>query len=197
MIRRAVFVDRDGVIVFDDGVFSASPRLQLLPGAAEAIATIRRSGWLVVVVTNQPVVARGIASEADVRAAHARLARILCENGAAVDAFYYCPHHPRATLPEYRIACDCRKPRPGMLHAASRDWDIDLSSSVMIGDRPSDVAAGKRAGCWTILVESGMHAAPPIDSPDADLDCRPDAVALDLRDAVRALVASGRVVGAE
>jgi D-glycero-D-manno-heptose 1,7-bisphosphate phosphatase len=192
MTRRAVFLDRDGVIVADDGEIDASPRLQLLPGAAEAIAAIRGAGWRVFVVTNQPVVARGLATEADVRAAHSRLAARLADKGATIDAFYFCPHHPNATVSEYRVACACRKPRPGMLESAAKEWEIDLASSVMIGDRPSDMAAGKRAGCRAILVESGMHGAPAIESPDPFDDARPDAIATDLAAAIRGLIASSR-----
>jgi D-glycero-D-manno-heptose 1,7-bisphosphate phosphatase len=123
-----------------------------------------------------------------VRAEHARLGAELAREGAVVDAFYFCPHHPNATLPAYRVACECRKPRPGMLLAAAAELDLDLAASVMIGDRLSDVAAGQRAGCRAILVESGMHLAPAIQSPDRFDDVHPDATAADLATAVRALL---------
>ena len=191
MKRRAIFLDRDGVIVRDgDGL---GPRdLEVLPGAASAIRAARAAGYLAIVVTNQTVVARGTMSEGEVRATNARLGAALAAEGAKIDAFYFCPHHPNATLAAYRAACDCRKPRPGMLLAAARDWEIDLGESVMIGDRPSDVVAGKRAGCRTILVESGMHLAPPIESPDPLDDARPDATASDLAAAVRDLLRAVR-----
>jgi D-glycero-D-manno-heptose 1,7-bisphosphate phosphatase len=188
MKRRALFLDRDGVIVREgDGL---TPRaLEVLPGAGTAIRCARAAGYRVFVVTNQPIVARGAMTEDELRATHARLGAALAREGAAIDAFYFCPHHPSATLAAYRLACECRKPRPGMLLAAAREWQLDLSSSVMIGDRASDVAAGKRAGCRAILVQSGMHLAPPIESPDRFDDVRPDATALDLAAAVRDLLA--------
>ena len=185
---RALFLDRDGVVVRESEALG--PRdLELLPGVAAAIAAARGAGYKVVVVTNQPVVARGLMSEDDVRAAHARLGESLAREGGVVDAFYFCPHHPSATLAAYRVACECRKPRPGMLLAAARDLAIDLAASVMVGDRASDVAAGKRAGCRAVLVHSGAHDAAPIASPDRFDDVRPDATYADLAAAVRALLA--------
>jgi len=187
MSARALFLDRDGVVVRDDD--GPGPRaLVVLPGVAEAIRAARAAGFRVVVVTNQTAVARGSMTEAEVRAQHAQLGAELAREGAVVDAFYFCPHHPNATLPAYRVACDCRKPRPGMLLTAAAELDLDLAASVLIGDRASDVAAGQRAGCRTILVESGMHLAPPIESPDRFDDVRADATAADLAAAVRALL---------
>jgi D-glycero-D-manno-heptose 1,7-bisphosphate phosphatase len=138
----------------------------------------------VFVVTNQAVVARGVTSEDGVRAQHADLGRALALRGATIDAFYFCPHHPSATLLTYRRVCECRKPRPGMLLEAAREWDVDLAASVMIGDRLSDVAAGKRAGCRAGLVTTGQHGAPPIESPEAYEDVIPDFVADDLLSAM-------------
>jgi D-glycero-D-manno-heptose 1,7-bisphosphate phosphatase len=187
MSDRALFLDRDGVVMRDDE--RPGPReLALLPGAAAAIRAARAAGFRVFVVTNQTAVARGLMTEDDVHAVHARLGAELAREGAIVDAFYVCPHHPNATLPAYRVACACRKPRPGLLLAAAADHDLDLAASVMIGDRSSDVAAGKRAGCRTVLVESGMHRAPPIESPDRFDDAVPDATAPDLAAAVRTLL---------
>jgi D-glycero-D-manno-heptose 1,7-bisphosphate phosphatase len=187
MKERALFLDRDGVVVRDDE--TPGPRaLEVLPGAAEAIRAARAAGFRVIVVTNQTAVARGTMTEEDVRAEHERLGAALAREGAVIDAFYFCPHHPSATRAEYRVACDCRKPRPGMLLAAAKEHDLDLAASVMIGDRASDVAAGQRAGCRTILVESGMHLAPPIESPDRFDEVRPDAKAPDLAAAVRAIL---------
>jgi D-glycero-D-manno-heptose 1,7-bisphosphate phosphatase len=191
MSRGAVFLDRDGVIV-REGDDLAAHALELLPGVAGAIGAARAAGYLVIVVTNQPVVARGLMTEDDVRAVHARLGATLAAEGGAIDAFYFCPHHPSATLEAYRVACECRKPRPGMLLAAAHDWGIDLAASVMIGDRLSDVAAGQRAGCKAILVESGMHLAAPIESPDAFANAVPDRTVADLPAAVRAFLAERR-----
>lgn len=189
--RPAFFFDRDGVLVEDLGAAVHSGPLELLPGALEAIRLARAAGRLVFVVTNQTVVARGVATEEDVRSVHADLGLRLAREGATVDAFYFCPHHPSATLAAYRTTCDCRKPRPGMLLEAAREWDIDLAASVMVGDRLSDVAAGKRAGCRAGLVMTGCHDAPPIESPDAFTAVEPDFVAQDVLSAVRHALGAG------
>jgi D-glycero-D-manno-heptose 1,7-bisphosphate phosphatase len=183
--RPAVFLDRDGVLVRDPDLLVRAEQIEVLPGAAPAVRRLREAGLPVVVVSNQPVVARGLLTEADVCALEAEVERRLRAAGADIDAFYYCPHHPNATVPLYRDACQCRKPRPGMLLRAARDLDLDVHASAMVGDRPSDVAAGRRAGCRTVvLVESGMHAAPPIASPDPQVVDRPDAAVPDLAAAV-------------
>lgn len=189
MTSRAAFLDRDGVIVRDEGTFLRAPRFEILPGVPEALRDVRNAGYRVIVVTNQPIVARGLATEDDVRAAHRELARALAEAeaGASVDAFLFCPHHPSADVARYRVACDCRKPRPGLLLEAARAHRIELTRSVMVGDRISDVAAGQRAGCKSALVTSGAHRAPPIETPDSISDVTPDAVAPDLGAALRAL----------
>jgi D-glycero-D-manno-heptose 1,7-bisphosphate phosphatase len=183
--RPAFFLDRDGVLVEDPGTVLPTQTLELLPGAIEAIRLARAAGRLVFVVTNQTIVARGIATEDEVRSVHANLGQRLAREGAMVEAFYFCPHHPGATLAAYRTECSCRKPRPGMLLDAAREWDVDLAASVMVGDRLSDVAAGKRAGCRAGLVTTGQHNAPPIESPDAYVGVEPDFVAHDLLSAVR------------
>jgi D-glycero-D-manno-heptose 1,7-bisphosphate phosphatase len=183
--RPAFFFDRDGVLVDDPGATIHTRRLELLPGALEAIRLARAAGRLVFVVTNQTIVARGVATEDDVRNVHADLGLRLAREGGAVDAFYFCPHHPSATLVAYRTQCDCRKPRPGMLLEAAREWDVDLAGSVMVGDRLSDVAAGKRAGCRAGLVMTGQHDAPPIESPDAFMAVEPDFITHDVLSAVR------------
>jgi D-glycero-D-manno-heptose 1,7-bisphosphate phosphatase len=185
MPRPAVLLDRDGVIVRDVDLLVRVEQIELLPGATAALQRLRAACLPVIIVTNQPVVARGLLTEAEVLALEAVIERRLRAAGAGVDAFYYCPHHPRATLAPYRLPCECRKPRPGMLLRAARELDLDLSASTMIGDRLSDVTAGRRAGCRTVLVETGMHAAPPIESPDDPVPAAaPDHVAADLSAAV-------------
>jgi len=160
-------------------------QIELLPGAAAAVRRLRDARLPVVIVTNQPVVARGFVTEEEVLALEAVIEQRLRDAGAIVDGFYYCPHHPRATLAEYRLACECRKPRPGMLLRAARELALDLGASTMIGDRPSDIAAGQRAGCRTILVETGMHAAPRIESLDGPAPpATPDHAVPDLAAAV-------------
>ena len=179
MRRPAIFLDRDGVIVEDVDAVLRPDQLILTPGAAEAVKRASASGRAVVVVTNQPVVARGLVDEDGVRAVHDALDAMLRAQGARVDAFYFCPHHPRATIERYRVACECRKPRPGLLTRAASELELDLGASVMVGDRLSDVTAGARAGCKTVLVTSGKHLAAPIESPDPS-DATPDFVAADV-----------------
>ena len=179
MRRPAIFLDRDGVIVEDVDAVLRPDQLILTPGAAEAVKRASASGRAVVVVTNQPVVARGLVDEDGVRAVHDALDAMLRAQGARVDAFYFCPHHPRATIERYRVACECRKPRPGLLTRAASELELDLGASVMVGDRLSDVTAGARAGCKTVLVTSGKHLAAPIESPDPS-DATPDFIAADV-----------------
>ncbi|HLC67701.1 MAG TPA: HAD-IIIA family hydrolase [archaeon] len=176
---KAVFLDRDGVITKDPG-FNRYDRLELLPGAAEAIKRLNEK-YIVIVVTNQPVVARGIMTEDEIRSRHERLAAELAKHGAKIDAFYFCPHHPEkhhADIPEhamkYRIECACRKPGTGMIDQACKDFDIDLPGSFVVGDRASDIEMGKAAGCRTIFigggeadyVASGILDASKIINPD-------------------------------
>jgi D-glycero-D-manno-heptose 1,7-bisphosphate phosphatase len=182
--RPALFLDRDGVIVEDLGVVAEPSALHLLQGAPEAISRARSRGFAVVVVTNQPIVSRGLADEEAVRVVHAALDAMLRDRGTHVDAYFFCPHHPNATVERYRAACECRKPRPGMLRRAASELGLDLTASAMVGDRISDIEAGARAGCRTVLVETGMHTAPPIESMDGAMTANPDFVAPDLGRAV-------------
>lgn len=149
--RPAVFLDRDGVISKEVDLLCKPEQLELIGGAGEAIRYINEKGYLAIVVTNQPVIARNLCSLEELDFIHAKLETLLGHERAYVNAIYYCPHHPDSGYPEerkeYKIKCDCRKPAPGMLLKAANDWNIDLSQSYMIGDRPSDVKAGENAGC--------------------------------------------------
>lgn len=177
-LRRAVFLDRDGVLVDDVGPIVSASDVRVLPGVAEALSLLFTSGWKIVVISNQTAIARGLASERDVRLVQHAIETQLIEMGApAFDDFLFCPHHPNATVPAYRVACACRKPQPGMIERACIIHDIDPRQSVMIGDRPSDIVAGQRAGCRTIWVKTGRHRDPPIESavpfpmPTPDYTC--------------------------
>ncbi len=164
MSRRAVFLDRDGVLVRDVGPLTSAADIELTPGVAQGLAALSRAGFLLVVVSNQTVVARGLLDESAVIELQRQVeARIVAENGPALDAFYFCPHHPKATRVELRTECECRKPAPGLLLKAAAELDIALADSFMIGDRASDVVAGLRAGCTTIQLMTGAHLAPPIE----------------------------------
>jgi mannose-1-phosphate guanylyltransferase / phosphomannomutase len=161
--RRAVFLDRDGVLVKYVDHLSRAEDLELLAGAAEAVAGLNGSEYLAVLVTNQPMIAKGFLTTAELRALHKKMETALGLEHAYLDALYYCPHHPARGFPgevaELKVPCACRKPQPGMLRQAAEEWNIDLSSSWMIGDRESDVLAGKRAGCRTIQISSPGQAS--------------------------------------
>ena len=157
--QKAIFLDRDGTINRYVGFVRKPDELELLPGAAEAIRRINASGYLCIVVTNQPVIARGEVTPEGLEAIHRRLETLLGREGAYLDALYYCPHHPHAgypgEVPELKIDCGCRKPKPGMLLRAAEEYHIDLSASWMAGDGERDVGAGLAAGCHTALIGSG------------------------------------------
>ncbi|MBK8594999.1 MAG: HAD family hydrolase [Holophagales bacterium] len=188
--RRAVFLDRDGVLVVDRDWLTRPDEVSVLPGVPGALLALASAGFVLVVVSNQAVVARGLVDENGIRAIHEHLDRELVRlGGVAPSTYYFCPHHPSATVPEYRTACDCRKPRPGLLLRAASELGIDLGRSYLVGDRMTDVAAGWRAGCRTILVLSGRHLAPPFETPDPpDPDLRPDWEAEDLPAATRIIL---------
>lgn len=149
--RPAVFLDRDGVISKEVDLLCKPEQVELIEGAGEAIRYINQKGYLAIVVTNQPVIARNLCSIEELEYIHAMLETLLGYERAYLNAIYYCPHHPDAGYPEerkeYKIKCTCRKPASGLLLKAASDWNIDMGSSYMIGDRPSDVLAGKNAGC--------------------------------------------------
>ena len=159
MKRPAVFLDRDGTIVEDPGYIADPDQVRLLPQAAEAIRRFISSGYVVIVVSNQSGIARGLFAEADLSKVHARLEELLEAQGVSLGGAYYCPYldGPEAKVEAYRRDSDLRKPRPGMLLQAAREHEIDLRLSWMIGDSPSDIEAGRRAGCQTILI----HPGPP------------------------------------
>jgi D-glycero-D-manno-heptose 1,7-bisphosphate phosphatase len=164
MDRKAVFLDRDGVLVRDVGPRTTFEEDLILSGVAVAVARLTAAGFLNVIVTNQTVIARGLLSRAAVDEIHDRLVRNLAAHGATIHAVYVCPHHPEATLPEYRQDCQCRKPASGMLIQAAADLGIDFSRSFLVGDRLSDIVAGHRVGVQTILVKTGRHQDEPIRS---------------------------------
>jgi D-glycero-D-manno-heptose 1,7-bisphosphate phosphatase len=153
--RPAVFLDRDGVLIVERHYLDSVEEVRVIDGAIGAIRSLNRHGIPVVVVTNQSGVARGYFPEERVHRVHEYLDRVLGEHDAVVRKYYYCPHHPGQGIGHYRSRCFCRKPEPGMLMAASRELGIDLSSSWMIGDKLSDLQAGAKAGCKTVLVLTG------------------------------------------
>ncbi|MEK7465655.1 MAG: HAD family hydrolase [Patescibacteria group bacterium] len=154
-LRRAIFLDRDGTIIKFEDLVTKPSQLRLLPRAAETINKFNKLGFLVIVVTNQPVVARGLITPKGIDDLHEILIKRFKRSKAHIDAFYFCPHHPEATLKKYRVVCFCRKPSPGMLKQAIKKFNIDPRKSFMIGDSVIDVVSGKRAGLKTILVKTG------------------------------------------
>ena len=168
--RPALFLDRDGVLIEEVEYLARPEQVRLIPGAAAAIRKVNDAGWRVVVVSNQSGVARGLFPESLLPEIHRVIAdRLLAEAGARVDRFYYCPHHPTEGQGGYRIDCDCRKPKPGMLLKAAAELGIDLARSWMVGDRATDLQAGAAAGCRTILVQTGYGRATGIAEPDPRL----------------------------
>lgn len=186
-MNRAVFLDRDGVLVRDVHLLVSPENIEILPGVPDALAQLHQAGFKLLVVSNQPVVARGSLDEAGVRQLQTLIEeRIRLAGGPALDGFYFCPHHPKATVPAYRVICDCRKPRPLLLQQAARDHQVALTSSFMVGDRITDVIAGATAGCQTVQVETGMHLAPPIETGQPlDSSVKPGHVCADLSAAAR------------
>lgn len=160
-MKRAVFLDRDGVIVEDSDYVYRIDQLKLIPGSAEAIKLLNENGFLTIIVTNQAGVAKGYFTEKDIMLFNDSMKEKLIEHGAYIDAIYYCPHHPDAKIEKYKINCDCRKPKPGMLKDAEKRFDIDFGRSFIIGDRLSDIAAGKYVGCKTIMVLTGYGKGEP------------------------------------
>ena len=186
-LQRAVFLDRDGVLCPDRDDLADPAGFELLPGAAEAVRLVNRSGRVCVVVTNQPAIAKGKLTEAGLAEIHKKMETLLGREGAYLDATYFCPHHPEkghpGERPELKVACACRKPAPGMLLRAAQDLGIDLRRSHMVGDRTGDIAAGAAAGTSTIAVATGYACA------DGQNPCRPDARAADVLEAVRIALA--------
>ncbi len=166
MSRRAAFIDRDGTIVRGVEYLRSPDELEILPNAAEAIRRFNERGYLSIIVTNQSGIARGFFTEETLAVIHHRLLDMLSEEGARIDAVYYCPHLAGGAVEPYGIDCQCRKPRPGMLEKAAREHDINLSESIMIGDTPADIMAGKAAGCKTVLVQPSGNGFDMPESPD-------------------------------
>ena len=180
--RIGVFIDRDGTLNEEREFLHRAEELQLIKGASRAVRTLNSLGAVTCVISNQSGVARGFFTEADVGLVHEALERKLREEGARLDRIYYCPHHPTEGIPPYRIECDCRKPKPGMLKRAERELNIDLSRSYVIGDKLDDVGAGKAVQATTILVLTGYGRNS--QSMAAEAGVHPDLVVPSITEAV-------------
>lgn len=159
--RRAIFLDRDGVL--NENLDPPNPEhYAILPKVSEAIEKINRAGFLAILVTNQPAIAKGMITKLDLQITHKKLETYLGRDGAYLDAIYFCPHHPEkgfeGEIPELKISCKCRKPEPGMLLEAGKKFSIDFENSWLIGDSERDLIAGKKVGCKTILIGTGASS---------------------------------------
>ena len=187
--RAAVFLDKDGTLI-DDVPYNVDPaRVTLARGAGEALRALKAHGFRLIVVSNQAGVAMGRFPLQALLGVERRIQELLAPSGVAIDAFYYCPHLPQAANVRYAIRCLCRKPQPGLLRRAAREWRIDLTRSWLLGDILDDVEAGNRAGCRTVLVDSGNETEWLL-TPYR----RPHHLALTLRQAARLILTPlGRV----
>ena len=185
-LKPAVFLDRDGVVIEEAHYLGSPDRVRLVLGAGETIAALNSAGWLVVIVTNQSGVARGLFTIESIEKVHNHLSVLLLCFGATIDSYRFCPHHPAAEVPEFKVECDCRKPKPGMLLSAAAELGVDLAASWMIGDRVTDLEAGAAAGCRTALVRTGYGAE--VKATELDREAlRLELIAADLADAVEKL----------
>lgn len=184
--QRAIFLDRDGTMNVSKGFISNADDLELIPGTIEAIKAINKSGALAIVITNQPVIARGECSFDELHNIHNKLKTLLGEKGAFVDDIFYCPHHPdkgfEGEVPELKFDCDCRKPKTGMIDEAVKKYNIDLSKSYMVGDSTMDLELARNAGVKSVLVDTGFAGN------DGKYDRSCDIEAKDLLDAVEKII---------
>lgn len=184
--QRAIFLDRDGTMNVSKGFISNADDLELIPGTIEAIKAINKSGALAIVITNQPVIARGECSFEELHNIHNKLKTLLGEKGAFVDDIFYCPHHPdkgfEGEIPELKFDCECRKPKTGMIDEAVKKYNIDLSKSYMVGDSTMDLELARNAGVKSVLVDTGFAGN------DGKYDRSCDIEAKDLLDAVEKII---------
>ncbi|MGB9612601.1 MAG: D-glycero-beta-D-manno-heptose 1,7-bisphosphate 7-phosphatase [Candidatus Margulisiibacteriota bacterium] len=185
-MHKAVFLDRDGTIVEDVGYLNRPDQIKFIPGAIKAIKMLNQAGYKVVVISNQAGVAKGLITEDMLQTIDKVLHKFILNGGAHLDGVYYCPHHPEEGVYPYRQACECRKPHPGLIKRAHRDLNIDLSSSFMVGDKATDIEAGKNAGTKTILVLSGRG-----QEEKEKLKSKPDYITDNLLSAVKWILGGG------
>ena len=171
-MNKAVFLDRDGTLIRDRGYICDFSQVDFFPFAVDAVQTMNRAGYLVIVASNQSAVARGICSDRQISELHRQLQAHFKDRGAEIAAFYHCPFLADGKVSRYRMESPLRKPAPGMLLQAAHDFELDLANSIMVGDTAADIEAGRRAGCRTILVRSGQglsaEAAPDATGPRPD-----------------------------
>jgi D-glycero-D-manno-heptose 1,7-bisphosphate phosphatase len=189
MKQPAVFIDRDGTISEEVGYVNHPSRFRLFPYSPEAIRKLNENDWLAILVTNQAGVARGYFSEDVIVTIHHQLDNELKSQKAQLDAIYYCAHHPSLGEPPYRLDCDCRKPKAGLINRAAKDFDIDLTASWMVGDRYSDVELARNAGLRSAFVLSG-YGRGEWEYQRATWTQQPDLVCENLLEAVESILSS-------
>jgi len=182
-LKRAVFLDKDGTLIENVPYNVDRTRIRLRPGAVDALLLLVGLGYELIVVSNQPGVAMGLFPHGALKAVEEHLNDLFLTHGFRLAACYWCPHHPEGTVPDYALTCTCRKPLPGLLHAAAAEHGIGLGQSWLIGDILDDVEAGKRAGCRTVLLDVGSETQWKRDALR-----RPDVVAPDLLAAAEAIM---------
>ncbi len=183
MSNKAIFLDRDDTLIEDPGYINNPEQVKLLDGVAEALIQLKDLGYLLIVVSNQSAVARGIVTEKVLDQIHKRLEQLLAEKGASLDKIYYCPYHPDGVVQKYRKQSNFRKPNPGMLLKAADEMDVDLGESWCVGNNISDVEAGLRAGCKTILIDTPSHQEQP-DQRLSPTGVTPDYKAINIKEVV-------------
>jgi D,D-heptose 1,7-bisphosphate phosphatase len=188
MSRPAVFLDKDGTLI-EDVPYNIDPeRIRLSAGAEEGLRKLHQAGYALVVVSNQSGVARGLFAEDALAGVRQRLEELLAAFGVPLAGCYWCPHHPGGSVARYALACDCRKPAPGLILQAAREHGLDLARSWLIGDILNDMEAGHRAGCRTVLLDNG-HETEWVLTPERT----PDRRAADLAEAAEVIVAADKV----
>ena len=181
---KAVFLDKDGTLVHDVPYNVDPDRIELMIGVVEGLRALHAAGFALIVISNQSGVARGFFQEEALVEVEGRLRSLLARNGIPLAGFYYCPHCPQGTVPHYAVACDCRKPAPGLLLRAAEEHNIDLARAWFIGDILNDVEAGRHAGCHTILIDNGNETEWALTR-----DRLPHHIVTDLIEAARVILA--------
>ncbi len=192
--NRAVFLDRDGCVNVEDDHIRAIEQFRLYPDTLESIRKLSHAGFLIVIITNQSGVARGLMTEEFVKKVHKLMLKWFDGAGVKVNAVEYCPHHPDGTVEKYSIKCDCRKPEPGMLNRAAARLDIDFSRSYVVGDKLSDIELGPVTGAKAIMVRTGFGEREAVKIANGDHPA-PDFIADGIKDAIDWILSDARLPG--
>ncbi len=184
-MQKAVFLDKDGTLIEDVPYNTDPDRIRFASGSREGLKQLQECGYQLIVVTNQAGIAKGLVKPGELQAMRKRLFEMSSTAGVRLSGFYFCPHHPEATIEQYRMTCGCRKPEPGLILQAARRHSIDLGASWLVGDILNDIEAGRRAGCRTILIDNGNETEWVISASRV-----PDHIVSDLREAAEIICRS-------